>query len=362
MVPGPIGFAESLRFGELALQTARDIGQRSAEIYALFAMAQYVGPHGEYARALEAVQASLALAEQIEHRQWLTAAHWQSGALYFDLLALSAAQQHLEQALGLAHEVGSWNWIRIVSAFLARAYLLQQDLAKGASILTAALEADADMQTIGQRLVWAAHADLALARRDPILALDITDRLIVSAANLSGERVIPRLWQLRGEALAALGRIEEAEAMLRAAQETAHAQGLRPLLWRICVALGRFYQSQARREEAEQAFSIARALIEELAANLPDEELRAQFLSQATAILPQKRPLTPGRAAREAYGGLTAREREVAALIAHGRINREIAEKLVVSERTVESHVNNIMFKLGVHSRRQIRTGRSKKA
>jgi DNA-binding CsgD family transcriptional regulator len=355
MVPGPIGFAESLRFGELALQTARDIGQRSAEIYALFAMAQYVGPHGEYARALEAVQASLALAEQIEHRQWLTAAHWQSGALYFDLLALSAAQQHLEQALGLAHEVGSWNWIRIVSAFLARAYLLQQDLAKGASILTAALEADADMQTIGQRLVWAAHVDLALARRDPILALDITDRLIASAANLSGERVIPRLWQLRGEALAALGRIEEAEAMLRAAQETAHAQGLRPLLWRICVALGRFYQSQARREEAEQAFSIARALIEELAANLPDEELRAQFLSQATAMLPQKRPLTPGRAAREAYGGLTAREREVAALIAHGRINREIAEKLVVSERTVESHVNNIMFKLGVHSRRQIR-------
>ena len=48
------------------------------------------------------------------------------------------------------------------------------------------------------------------------------------------------------------------------------------------------------------------------------------------------------------------REREVAALIAQGKINREIAEVLVVSERTVESHVGNIMFKLGVHSRRQI--------
>jgi len=49
------------------------------------------------------------------------------------------------------------------------------------------------------------------------------------------------------------------------------------------------------------------------------------------------------------------REREVAALIAQGKINREIAEDLVVSERTVESHVSNIMFKLGVQSRRQIR-------
>ena len=52
---------------------------------------------------------------------------------------------------------------------------------------------------------------------------------------------------------------------------------------------------------------------------------------------------------------LAAREREVATLIAQGKINREIAEDLVVSERTVESHVSNIMFKLGVQSRRQIR-------
>jgi len=355
IVPGPISFAESFHFGELALQTARDIGQRSAEIYALLALAQYVGPHGEYARAFEAVQASLALAEQIEHRQWLTAAHWQLGTLYFDLLTLPEAQQHLEQALSLAHEVGSWNWIRIAAGFLAPAYLHQQDRTKAESILTAALEPDAAMQTIGQRLVWAARADLALARGDPGLALDITDRLIASAANLSNERVIPRLWKLRGEALAALHRSAEAETILRAAQEAAHAQGLRPWLWRICVALGRLYQSQARQGEADQAFSSARALIEELAANLPDERLQEHFLSQSTAILPHSRPLSPGRAAKQAFGGLTTREREVAALIAQGKINREIAEMLVVSERTVESHVSSIMFKLDVHSRRQIR-------
>jgi DNA-binding NarL/FixJ family response regulator len=72
-------------------------------------------------------------------------------------------------------------------------------------------------------------------------------------------------------------------------------------------------------------------------------------------LLPLRRALTPDRATKQSFAGLTSREREVAALIAQGKINREIAEDLVVSERTVESHVSNIMFKLGVKSRRQIR-------
>src|SRR5713226_7933230 len=293
LVPATTSFADSLHWGKLALQTARDIGQRSAEAYALFALAHYLGPRGEYARALEMAQASLALSQQIEHLQWLTAAHWQVGVLYLDLLALPEAQHHLEQALALAQGVGSWNWMRIVSGFLAQVLILQHDLAKADSILAAALEADAAMQTIGQRLVWAARVELALARSDPGLALDITDRLIASAANMSDEHVIPRLWKLRGEALAALQRTAEAETMLRAAQATAQAQGLRPVLWRICVALGKLYQTQARQEEAEQTFSAARALIEELAANVPDEHIREQFLSQATAMLPHVRSLSP---------------------------------------------------------------------
>ena len=80
MVPATTSFTETIQFGELALQTAREIGQRSAEAFALFAMAQYLGPHGEYSRVLEAAQASLAIAKQIEHRQWLTSAHWLLGS------------------------------------------------------------------------------------------------------------------------------------------------------------------------------------------------------------------------------------------------------------------------------------------
>jgi non-specific serine/threonine protein kinase len=50
---------------------------------------------------------------------------------------------------------------------------------------------------------------------------------------------------------------------------------------------------------------------------------------------------------------LTRREREVATLVAQGLTNREIADTLVLSERTVEAHVTHVLTKLGVRSRAQ---------
>ena len=62
------------------------------------------------------------------------------------------------------------------------------------------------------------------------------------------------------------------------------------------------------------------------------------------------------RAARgaPASGGLSAREREVAALVARGLTNRQIAAALVIARGTASRHVEHVMAKLGVHSRAQI--------
>jgi DNA-binding NarL/FixJ family response regulator len=64
--------------------------------------------------------------------------------------------------------------------------------------------------------------------------------------------------------------------------------------------------------------------------------------------------LTPLQAEKAKYGGLTARERQVAVLVAAGRSNRAIADELVVTVRTVEAHVTHILRKLGFDSRTQI--------
>jgi DNA-binding NarL/FixJ family response regulator len=138
-------------------------------------------------------------------------------------------------------------------------------------------------------------------------------------------------------------------------------QDLRPLLWRIAIDLGNLYQAERRGEEAEQAKAFAQELIEDLATPIPDPTLRAHFLQQATALLPRQEPLSPRRAAKRAFGGLTEREREVAALIAQGKASREIAEILVVNARTIEKHIENILSKLGFTSRTQFAVWASEK-
>ena len=59
---------------------------------------------------------------------------------------------------------------------------------------------------------------------------------------------------------------------------------------------------------------------------------------------------------KEKFGGLTEREREVAALIAKGKSNREIAKAMTIGAKTVETYVTRILNKLGFDSRVQIAT------
>jgi non-specific serine/threonine protein kinase len=83
---------------------------------------------------------------------------------------------------------------------------------------------------------------------------------------------------------------------------------------------------------------------------LPLDEIVADALTPAEPAAPQSPP-----------GGtrpspLTRREREVAALIARGLTNRQIAEELFIAERTADTHVEHILAKLGLGSRTQVAT------
>lgn len=57
---------------------------------------------------------------------------------------------------------------------------------------------------------------------------------------------------------------------------------------------------------------------------------------------------------KRSYDGLTAREREVLKLIAEGYTNQDIADRLVISANTVQTHRTRIMQRLNLHSRAEL--------
>jgi DNA-binding CsgD family transcriptional regulator len=144
-----------------------------------------------------------------------------------------------------------------------------------------------------------------------------------------------------GRAAATAGRTADAESWLREAVVVNVRLGARP------------YAALSRLELAEVlpagSTAEASALAREAAAEFRRLDMPGP-LRRADALLAA---LT---AAARAADPLSAREREVAGLVAQALSNRQIAERLVLSERTVESHVRSILGKLGFTTRTEIAT------
>jgi DNA-binding NarL/FixJ family response regulator len=150
-------------------------------------------------------------------------------------------------------------------------------------------------------------------------------------------------------ALAAAERRAERAVRLAGAATALHAAG-GGAIELIKHGVADDWLDEARRALGETAFAAAwtagRALTPAAAIA---EALADLSRPVGSDVPPQPAPARGGRAARP--GGLTAREVEVARLVADGKTNREIAAALVLSERTVAKHLDHIFAKLDVSSR-----------
>lgn len=158
------------------------------------------------------------------------------------------------------------------------------------------------------------------------------------------------------------GRLGVARASLAAAE--AHLgrakDGSDPAAWEVAVGTavesGDLYlELLARWRHAESLLPDERAAAEEtltVAVRSARQEGSQAILEELLSLARRGRISLPGMTDEEDGGlGLTPREQEVLALVADGLTNREIGERLFVTEKTAETHVSNILRKLDVTNR-----------
>jgi DNA-binding CsgD family transcriptional regulator/tetratricopeptide (TPR) repeat protein len=184
----------------------------------------------------------------------------------------------------------------------------------------------------------------------------------------------PATWRAVGDAWAALkipyetarARWREAEARLGSgAGRAGRADARAPLLEAASLALrlGAMPLLRELRELAGRALIVLPAEVEAQTADAPEDRPRERV---AVAVGPGGLEPTnggepsalmiglagaPEAPTRRDTFGLSSREREVLVQISRGRTNREIGERLFISQKTVGVHVGNILAKLGVSGR-----------
>ena len=230
-----------------------------------------------------------------------------------------------EDAYRQGHQLG-----RDPEPGLALVRLAQGRAEDAAALIRSALAGVTDRLARAPLLV--VQVEIAIAAGDPAMASVAADELDAVAATYQSSGLQAAAKRSRGSVLLATGRTEEALSTLRAA-----CSGWTELeapydCAKVRVLLARAYRQLGDVESSEREFDAARSAFEELGAELDAREAGGERL----ATLPN---------------GLTEREGEVLSLVAAGSTNRQIAEALLLSQKTVERHVSNIFTKLDVTTR-----------
>jgi DNA-binding CsgD family transcriptional regulator len=178
----------------------------------------------------------------------------------------------------------------------------------------------------------------------------LAERLTCVAHLATGDGFSTCVARSLGDAAALAGDRTAARGYYVRALETAGKIRFRPELALTHLRLAELLLKEADDGERSDALAHLDIAIPEL------KDMKMQpALDRAVALKDKcEAAATSGPARRSGSDTLTGREREIASLVADGLSNREIAEKLVISEGTVDVHVKHILGKLGYRSRAQV--------
>lgn len=336
-------YKRSVALAEEAMVLAREAGQPEAAIGGMVSLGHIVLEQGDDTRAKAIFEEGLSLARAAGNEQDIV--HMLSGLAVVarDQGDYDRATALFEETVDLLRKAGNQGSMANQLAHLSLTALYQGDHGRAETLGQEALALLRQLNIRpGIAFVLTVLGFLALVKGDDARAWELHREALVLRSDVHREWGSVSL--LESLALVAARHHEEE----RAARVLGAAEA-----WRIALGLAPPGLLADMRDKALSAMrgrlgKEGMAAAWEVGRRLPLE----QAVKEALAVRVPPRP----DEGRQRPGQLSPREQEVAVLVSHGRSNREIAAALYISERTVESHVQSILNKLGFHTRTQIAT------
>lgn len=358
-------YTEAVRLAEISVNEAVRSGEPLAITGSQRAFGQALVEAGLYAQARRALQAGLVCAQTSGETHYLTKTLNTMGFLYAEVGDMESALHWDSLALEASRQPNTnHNWE-------AECYTLL-NLATDALYVGHLQRADEYRREFEAILPYAETsryrflnryqllcAELALAHDEPAQALLNANLAAKHAQSFGMPKNIVKSLLLTGQALLQLERPLEAEPHLqdavRLADEIEH--GL--LRWKSRLRLAQLNALLGRANA--DIFAQAQGFVHTIASQLDEAKLRTSFLNASLVIelkanaqspVPAMAEIRPAPAQTPDFAAdLTAREVEVLQLVAQGSTNRQIAETLSISVKTVNAHVTNILNKIGCDNR-----------
>jgi predicted ATPase/DNA-binding CsgD family transcriptional regulator len=303
---------------------------------------------GDYDRARALSEQGLAVSRRVadeESRVWFLIS---LGAVELHQGDRTRAAAFFEEGLARARTLGDKGLASSALLDLGVVARLEGDLERSEGLLTEGLALSRDVSD-KWRMALSLHSLglVAFRRDDHRRAAALYAESLALASQLRDRWIADDCLNGLASVACARGHYTEAARMLGAADGLRETLGYRPLAdvqsdHDRCIATARVGLGTAGFDAAwneGRTMALEQVIADALATG-----------DRVAARAPSAVKVTAG----ERAGLLTPREREVAALIAQGKTNREIGVILVIAERTADTHVQHILNKLGLESRAQI--------